>query len=174
MRRRPVAADASASATGTPGASGSDEGDVFPFEPRLDRLVGPDGLHELLRESDIVVLAAPLTPETDGMIDEAAVAAMKRDAWLINVARGRLIDDTALIRALRENRIGGAALDAFRDEPLPPTSPYWDLPNVILTSHTAWSSARVLDRSIDLFCDNLIRFSRGEPLRNVVDPAAGY
>ena len=150
------------------------EEDGFPFEPRVDRVVGPDQLHELLADSDIVVLAAPLTPETEGMIDEAAVGAMKRDAWLINVARGRLVDDTALVRALRDNRIGGAALDTFRDEPLPPGSPYWELPNVILTPHTAWSSARVLDRSIDLFCDNLVRFSRGEPLRNVVDPAAGY
>lgn len=166
MRRRPDARDE--------GARAGDDPEGFPFEPRIDRVVGPDGLHELLAESDIVVLAAPLTAETEGMIDEAAVAAMKRDAWLINVARGRLIDDTALIRALRENRIGGAALDAFRDEPLPQSSPYWELPNVILTPHTAWSSARVLDRSIDLFCDNLVRFSRGEPLRNVVDPAAGY
>ncbi|MBI2780409.1 MAG: D-2-hydroxyacid dehydrogenase [Chloroflexi bacterium] len=169
MRRRPDMGDARP--TRDPG---TDDGDVFPFEPRLDRLVGPDRLHELLGESDVVVLAAPLTPETEGMIDEAAVAAMKRDAWLINVARGRLIDDKALIRALRENRIGGAALDTFRDEPLPQSSPYWELSNVILTPHTAWSSARVLDRSIDLFCDNLVRFSRGEPLRNVVDPAAGY
>ncbi len=168
LRRRPDAVDEPSA--GDSGAE--DEG--FPYEPRLDRVVGPDGLHELLAESNIVVLAAPLTPETEGMIDEAAVGAMKRDAWLINVARGRLIDDTALIRALRENRIGGAALDTFRDEPLLQGSPYWDLPNVILTPHTAWSSARVLDRSIDLFCDNLVRFSRGEPLRNVVDPAAGY
>lgn len=169
MRRRPDAPD-----DGSAGARRATDDDGFPFEPALDRLVGPGGLHELLAESDIVVLAAPLTAETDGMIDEAAVAAMKRDAWVINVARGRLIDDTALIRALRENRIGGAALDTFRDEPLPPASPYWEMPNVIVTPHTAWSSARVLDRSIDLFCDNLVRFSRGEPLRNVVDPAAGY
>jgi phosphoglycerate dehydrogenase-like enzyme len=169
MRRRPDAGE-----TRPAHDPGADDGDVFPFEPRLDRLVGPDRLHELLTDSDVVVLAAPLTPETEGMIDEAAVAAMKRDAWLINVARGRLIDDTALIRALRENRIGGAALDTFRDEPLPQASPYWSLANVILTPHTAWSSARVLDRSIDLFCDNLVRYSRGEPLRNVVDPAAGY
>jgi phosphoglycerate dehydrogenase-like enzyme len=167
MRRRP---DAGASTQGPL----DDDGDVFPFEPRLDRVVGPDGLHELLAESDIVVLAAPLTPATDGLVNEAALASMKHDAWLINVARGRLVDDTALIRALRDNRIGGAALDTFRDEPLPQSSPYWELPNVILTPHTAWSSARVLDRSIDLFCDNLVRFSRGEPLRNVVDPAAGY
>ena len=164
LRRRPE--------SGAPASP--DEEDGFPFEPRIDRVVGPDRLHELIGESDVVVLAAPLTPETEGMIDEAAIAAMKRDAWLINVARGRLVDDTALIRALRDNRIGGAALDTFRDEPLPPGSPYWDLPNVILTPHTAWSSARVLDRSIDLFCDNLLRFSRGEPLRNVVDPSAGY
>jgi len=155
-------------------AAVSTEDDGFPFEPRVDRVVGPDHLHHLLTESDIVVLAAPLTPETEGMIDEAAVGAMKRDAWLINVARGRLVDDTALVRALRDNRIGGAALDTFRDEPLPPGSPYWELPNVIVPPHTAWSSARVLDRSIDLFCDNLVRYSRGEPLRNVVDPAAGY
>lgn len=164
MRRHP---DAGAPAS-------EDDGDGFPFEPRLDRVVGPDGLNDLLAESDLVVLAAPLTPETEGMIDEAAIGAMKRDAWLINVARGRLVDDTALIRALRENRIGGAALDTFRDEPLPQGSAYWELPNVILTPHTAWSSARVLDRSIDLFCDNLVRFSRGEGLRNVVDPSAGY
>jgi phosphoglycerate dehydrogenase-like enzyme len=164
LRRRPEGA----------AAAGTDEEDGFPFEPRVDQVFGPDRLHELLAASDIVVLAAPLTPETEGMIDEAAIGAMKRDAWLINVARGRLVDDTALVRALRDNRIGGAALDTFRDEPLPPGSPYWELPNVILTPHTAWSSARVLDRSIDLFCDNLVRFSRGEPLRNVVDPAAGY
>jgi hypothetical protein len=150
------------------------EADAFPVQPRVERIVGPDGLLDLLAASDIVVLAAPLTPETESMIDEAAIAAMKHDAWLINVARGRLVDDNALIRALRDNRIGGAALDAFRDEPLPQSSPYWELPNVILTPHTAWSSARVLDRSIELFCDNLVRFSRGEELRNVVDPAAGY
>jgi phosphoglycerate dehydrogenase-like enzyme len=167
LRRRPTSAESAR-------AGAPDDGDEFPYEATLDRVLGPDGLHELLSESDIVVLAAPLTAETEGMIDEAAVAAMKKESWLINVARGRLVDDTALLRALRDHRIGGAALDTFRDEPLPPSSPYWDLPNVILTPHTAWSSARVLDRSVELFCDNLIRFSRGEPLRNVVDPSAGY
>jgi phosphoglycerate dehydrogenase-like enzyme len=168
LRRRPTSTEASRT------AASPDDVEDFPYEATVDRVLGPDGLHELLGESDIVVLAAPLTAETDGMIDEAAVAAMKKESWLINVARGRLIDDTALIRALRDHRIGGAALDTFRDEPLPPSSPYWDLPNVILTPHTAWSSARVLDRSMDLFCDNLVRFTRGEPLRNVVDPSAGY
>jgi phosphoglycerate dehydrogenase-like enzyme len=153
-------------------AAGPDEG--FPFRPAPDRIVGPDGLHDLLGASDIVVLAAPLTPETEGMIDDAALASMRPDAWLINVARGRLVDDRALLRALREGFIGGAALDTFREEPLPSSSPYYDLSNVIVTPHTAWSSARVLDRSIELFCDNLRRFAAGQPLRNVVDPDAGY
>jgi phosphoglycerate dehydrogenase-like enzyme len=176
LRRRPSASEKDAGGPGAEASAsrGSDDIEGFPYEATVDRVLGPDRLHELLAESDIVVLAAPLTAETEGMIDEAAVAAMKKESWLINVARGRLIDDTALIRALRDHRIGGAALDTFRDEPLPQSSPYWELPNVILTPHTAWSSARVLDRSIELFCDNLVRFSRGEPLRNVVDPEAGY
>jgi len=179
MRRRPSVGETGGAVTAAGPAAAADagpndDGEGFAFEPRVDRILGPDGLHELLAASDIVVLAAPLTNETENLIDEAAIASMQRDAWIINVARGRLIDDTALIRALRDNRIGGAALDAFRDEPLPQSSPYWSLPNVIVTPHTAWSSARVLDRSVDLFCDNLVRFSRGEQLRNVVDPAAGY
>jgi len=178
MRRHPdaavaVAAVAAVASRGTSAATGSDD-DVFSVEPRVDRMYGPDGLHELLAESDVVVLAAPLTPETDGLIDDAAIAAMRPDAWLINVARGRLVDDVALVRALTEDRIGGVALDTFRDEPLPQSSPLWDLPNVIVTPHTSWSSARVLDRSIDLFCDNLRRYRAGEPLRNVVDRSAGY
>ena len=175
-RRRPDAGDGPDSKAARPtsaGARGEDD-DAFPVTPRLVRVLGPGDLHELLSESDVVVLAAPLTPETENMIDEGALAAMKRDAWLINVARGRLIDEGALIRALREGRIGGAALDVFREEPLGPSSPLWDVPNLVVTPHTAWSSARVLDRSVDLFCDNVRRFRAGEPLRNVVDPTAGY
>jgi len=148
--------------------------DDFPFDPSPERIVGPAGLHELLAASDVVVLAAPLTPETESLIDDAALAAMRPDAWLINIARGRLVDDRALLRALGEGRIGGAALDTFREEPLPSSSPFYDLPNVIVTPHTSWSSARVLDRSIELFCDNLRRYAAGQPLRNVVDPGAGY
>ncbi len=143
-------------------------------ETMLDRVGGPETLPELLGESDFIVLAAPLTPETEGMIDDATLAQVKPGAWLINVARGRLIDERALLRALREGPLGGAVLDTFRDEPLPPTSPFYDLDNVIVTPHTAWSSGRVLDRSVELFCDNLRRFAAGEPLLNVVDPAAGY
>jgi len=140
----------------------------------LDRVLPPERLPELLAESDFVVLAAPLTPDTHGMIGETALAAMKPGAWVINVARGELIDERALLRALREGRIGGAVLDTFRDEPLPASSPFYDQPNVILTPHTSWSSTRVLDRSVELFCDNLRRYAAGEPLVNVVDPDAGY
>jgi phosphoglycerate dehydrogenase-like enzyme len=143
-------------------------------EVMLDRVGGPEALPDLLAESDFVVLAAPLTPETENMIDARALDAMKPGAWLINVARGRLVDERALLAALRDGRIGGAILDTFREEPLAPTSPFYDLPNVIVTPHTSWSSGRVLDRSVELFCDNLRRYAAGEPLLNVVDPNAGY
>ena len=133
-------------------------------ELRLDRVGGPETLPELLAESDFIVLAAPLTPETEDMINAETLAMVKPGAWLINVARGRLIDERALLRALRDGHLGGAVLDTFRDEPLPPMSTFYDLPNVIVTPHTAWSSGRVLDRSVELFCDNLRRFATGEPL----------
>jgi phosphoglycerate dehydrogenase-like enzyme len=99
---------------------------------------------------------------------------MKPGAWLINIARGRLVDERALLRALRDGPIGGAVLDTFAEEPLSPESPFYDLPNVILTPHTSWSSGRVLDRSVELFAENLRRFAVGESLLNVVDPTAGY
>jgi phosphoglycerate dehydrogenase-like enzyme len=154
---------------GDPSADADAPGDL-----QLDRILGPEGLPELLAESDFVVLAAPLTPATENLIDAPALEAMKPGAWLINVARGRLIDERALVRALHEGQIGGAILDTFRDEPLPATSPFYGLDNVIVTPHTSWSSGRVLDRSVELFCANLRRYAVGEPLTNVVDPAAGY
>ena len=129
---------------------------------------------ELLARSDFVVLALPLTPETNEIIGEEALSHCRPGSWIINVARGRLIDERALIRALRAGRLGGAVLDAFREEPLPASSPLYDLPNVIVTPHTSWSSGRVLDRSIELFCENLRRYARGDALVNVVDPSAGY
>ena len=151
------------------------DGDEVPLGTvMLDRVLPPERLPEMLAESDFVVLAAPLTTDTRGMIDESALRAMKRGAWVINVARGELIDERALLRALREGSIGGAVLDTFTQEPLPPSSPLYELDNVIVTPHTSWSSARVLDRSIGLFCDNLRRYATGEPLVNVVDAEAGY
>jgi phosphoglycerate dehydrogenase-like enzyme len=159
--------------------AGADAADGAGDEPflgslMLDRVLPPERLPELLGESDFVVLAAPLTSDTVDLIDEAAIEQLKPGAWVINVARGELIDDHALARALRSGRLGGAVLDTFREEPLPPASPLYALPNVIITPHTSWSSTRVLDRSVDLFCDNLRRYAAGAPLVNVVDPAAGY
>lgn len=137
-------------------------------------ILAADRLPELLALSDFVVLALPLTTDTEDLFDAAMLARMKTGSWLINVARGRLVEERALLRALRDGPMGGAVLDAFRDEPLPPESPLYDVPNLILTPHTSWSSGRVLDRSIELFCDNLRRFARGQPLINAVDPAKGY
>ncbi len=158
---------------GTSSTTGEGEDKSF-GELMLDRVGGPETLPDLLAESDFIVLAAPLTPETYEMINSETLAMVKPGAWLINVARGRLIDERALLRALRDGPLGGAVLDTFHDEPLPPDSPFYGLDNVIVTPHTSWSSGRVLDRSVELFCDNLRRFATGEPLLNVVDPSAGY
>jgi phosphoglycerate dehydrogenase-like enzyme len=170
-RRRPDAGSSPGRAAGE-----TDDGreDRPLTEAVFDRVLGPEGLPELLAESDFIVLATPLTPETENMISAETLAMVKPGAWLINVARGRLIDESALRRALREGPLGGAVLDAFREEPLQPTSPFYDLPNAIITPHTSWSSGRVLDRSVELFSDNLRRFATGQPLLNVVDPAVGY
>jgi len=154
--------------------SAHDEDDRPLGEATLHRVGGPETLPELLAESDFIVLAAPLTPETEEMINATTLGMVKPGAWLINVARGRLIDERALLRALHDGSLGGAVLDTFRDEPLSPLSSFYDLPNVIVTPHTAWSSGRVLDRSVELFCDNLRRYATAEPLLNVVDPSAGY
>ncbi len=137
-------------------------------------MLPPERLPELLAQSDFVVLALPLTPDTENVFDEQMLGHAKPGAWLINIARGALVDERALLRAVREGPLGGAVLDAFREEPLSPDSELYSTPNVIVTPHTSWSSGRVLDRSIELFCDNLERFRRGEPLLNLVDPAAGY
>lgn len=146
----------------------------LPVAPRAERIVGPEQLDEVLAAADFVVLAVPLTRATANLIDAARIERLKRGAWLINVARGQLVDEVALRRALLDGRLGGAALDTFVDEPLPPLSPWWTTPNAIVTPHASWSSERVLDRSIELFCENLGRYATGRPLRNVVDPDAGY
>jgi phosphoglycerate dehydrogenase-like enzyme len=137
-------------------------------------MLPPPRLPELMEQSDFVVLALPLTPETENLFDEDLLAHARPGAWLINVARGALIDERAMLRAIRDGRLGGAVLDAFREEPLGPDSELYLTANVIVTPHTSWSSGRVLDRSIELFCDNLELFRSGEPLLNLVDPSAGY
>ncbi|HEY8134471.1 MAG TPA: D-2-hydroxyacid dehydrogenase [Candidatus Limnocylindrales bacterium] len=140
----------------------------------IAEVLTPDHLPELMAQSDFVVLALPLTSDTQDLFNDAMFATAKPGGWLINVARGALVDERALVRAVREGRMGGAVLDAFREEPLPSDSELYSTPNIIVTPHTSWSSGRVLDRSIELFCDNLGRFARGEPLLNLVDPGAGY
>ena len=142
--------------------------------PGMTVLGGVEALPELMVQSDFVVLALPLTGETEGVVTEAVLAKAKRGSWLINVARGALIDERALSRALRDGPLGGAVLDAFRQEPLPDLSPLYRLANCIVTPHTAWSSAEVLGRTLDVFCDNLRRYTAGDPLKFVVDNAAGY
>lgn len=138
------------------------------------KLFGLDQLHDVLRASDIVVVAAPLTEETAGLIGAEQLAEMREDAWLINIARGRLIDELALRRALESGWIGGAVLDVFSEEPLSPESPLYRTPNLIITPHTSWASDRVVERTVELFVDNLRAFRASEPMRNVVDVEAGY
>ena len=144
--------------------------------PNIDEtLTGPDGLSRLLTESDYVVLAAALTGETKALLGPAQIAQMRPAAWLINIARGGLVDEPALIAALRGEKIAGACLDVFAQEPLPEDSPLWDLPNVHIAPHNSpgWT-AGLHERQKMLFLDNLRRFASGEPLESVVDIARGY
>src|SRR5262249_35136190 len=142
--------------------------------PGVEAVWPPDRLADLVAQSDVVVLAAPHTPATKRMIGPGELERIKRGALLINVARGKLIDDDAVVGALRDGRLGGAALDVFTEEPLPASSPYWDLPNVIVTPHTSGALRDYWTPLVALFADNLRRFDRGEPLLNVVDKVAGY
>ena len=141
---------------------------------QLEAVWPPDRLLDLLAQSDVVVLAAPHTPETKRLLGRREVEAMKRGALLVNIARGKLIDDDAVVDALRDGRLGGAALDVFTREPLEPESPYWDLPNVIVTPHTSGAMQDYWTPLVALFADNLRRFEDGRPLLNVVDKNAGY
>lgn len=135
---------------------------------------GPERLHELLARSDWVVLAAPHTAETRGLIGAPELARMRRGARLVNLGRGALVDEPALLAALRAGTIAGAALDVFADEPLAPDSPWWDAPNTIVTPHVSGLAPRYWDRMLEQFECNLVRFIAGEPLENVVDKRAGY
>ena len=143
-----------------------------PALPELRRWYGRDEWHAFLRAADFVVLCLPLTAETRHVVDATALAAMRFDAWLINTARGGLVDEAALVAALRAGRLGGAVLDVFETEPLPPESPLWGLPNVIVTPHH--SGPTTLDEAVAIVVENLPRFQAGQPLRNEVDPGRGY
>jgi phosphoglycerate dehydrogenase-like enzyme len=143
-------------------------------EPPIERFYTPDQLHDMLGVSDFVLLAAPFTPQTRGMIDAAALAAMRPTAVLMNISRGGLVDEPALIAALQGGKIAGAALDVFAQEPLPPESPLWAMQNVFITPHLAGANPSYNRRATELFCDNLRRYIAGEPLRNLVHPDRGY
>lgn len=140
----------------------------------VDQLYPIEELQEVLRLSDYVVLAVPLTPETEKLIGEAELRSMRPHAYLVNVGRGRIIDEAALIRALQERWIAGAGLDVVAEEPLPATSPLYSLPNIILTPHISGLSVHYDKRLTTLFTDNLQRYRNGQSLRNKYDPERGY
>ena len=142
--------------------------------PFVDRIAGPDQLPDALGGCDVLVLAAPSVPETDRLIGARQIALLNRGAILINVARGRIVDEAAMIAALQNGQLGGAVLDVFDHEPLDTGSVLWTLPNVVITPHSSGVRPDHWDEVIDLFSENLDRFQRGELLLNVVDCAAGY
>ena len=139
-----------------------------------ERFFQPEELHGMLAECDYVVVALPLTPETRHFVNEAALRAMKPSAYLVNIARGEIVDEAALVRALRAGWIAGAGLDVFEQEPLPADSPLWDLDNALISPHVAGFTPRYDERAVDLFATNLTRYLQGQPLLNMVNKERGY
>jgi len=142
--------------------------------PGVDQMFTIDQLHEFLSQADFVVVTTPNTPATAGAFGEAEFRAMKPTAYFICISRGGIADDDALLKALQEGWIAGAGLDAHGVEPLPESSPFWTLPNVIITPHNGATTAATNQRSVEIYIDNLRRFLAGQPLRNVVNKTAGY
>ncbi len=140
----------------------------------VDRLLGPGDLQKLLAASDYVAITVPQTPETAALLGATELGLMREDAVLINVSRGGIVDEDALVEALRAGRIRGAGLDVFQDEPLPAASPFWTLDNVCLTPHVAGVSPRFWERETELILENTRRYLAGEPMLNVVNKQAGY
>jgi D-2-hydroxyacid dehydrogenase (NADP+) len=145
-----------------------------PAVPNVHEMLPPGDLDTLLAKADVLVIAAPLTPETNQMIGSRQLSQMKRGSVLINVGRARIVDHEALADALAAGHLGGASLDVFHREPLPPDDRLWTLPNVIVTPHTSGFRQGHWDDVIDLFSDNLRRFRNGEPVRFRVEPVLGY
>ncbi len=143
-------------------------------EPGADVVYPISRLHQMLAECDFVLVATPWTPETHQLIGAAELAAMKPSAVLINIGRGAVVDEAALIAALEAGRLRGAGLDVFAEEPLPPASPLWEMPNVLITPHIAGNTPRYYDLVLDVFCDSLRSVLAGGKPRNIVDVEAGY
>lgn len=140
----------------------------------VERMYGPSEIVEFARGCDYLVVIAPLTESTRGMVDATVLAAMKPTTAVINVSRGELVDEAALLAAFVEGRLSRAGLDAHAVEPLPPDSPWWSLPGVIVTPHNGATTPGTLARSAEIFLDNLERYVGGRPLRNLVDKTSGY
>jgi phosphoglycerate dehydrogenase-like enzyme len=150
--------------------------DMYPVDkpPFVESLWPADRLEELLPLVDILILSVPLTDQTRWMIDARRLAMLKPGTLLMNVARGQLVVENDLVAALESGHLSGAGLDVAAEEPLPPSSRLWDLPNVIITPHVGGQSARRIDDMTDFFCENLRRYQSGEPLLNLVDKRLGY
>ncbi|MEX0320713.1 MAG: D-2-hydroxyacid dehydrogenase [Puniceicoccaceae bacterium] len=140
----------------------------------VDKMYGPDELHAAIAETDLIANSLPITDETRRLIDAAAIGQMKETAWFFNIGRGTTVDEDALIDALQHKRIAGAGLDVFEKEPLPESSPLWQLPNVIITPHDGGNHNQRYASWVSTCFDNLERYHTGKSLRNVVDKQAGY
>lgn len=142
--------------------------------PALSWVETQSGTARVLAESDVVVILLPLTDETRGGLGAAELARMKPGAYLVNLARGGIVDEAALCEALESGHLAGAAFDVFASEPLPPQSPLWEAPNLWITPHSAGDFPRLLDVSIQLFAENVARLERGEEVASRVDRSRGY
>jgi phosphoglycerate dehydrogenase-like enzyme len=156
-----------------------DHGFIFPGVGDVqgtlpERFYVPEQLHTMLAESDIVVICVPLTEQTRGLFDEAAFKAMKPTAFLVNIARGEVCDEATLLHALQDRQLAGAALDVFNQEPLPPDSPFWHLPNVFMSPHITGETPHYTERAMMLFTENVRRYLTSEPLYNTVNKERGY
>lgn len=139
-----------------------------------DRLYPPQAVGSMVSECDFIVVTVPLTPQTRGLVDAQVFEKMKPSAYLVDVSRGGVVDHGALVEALNEKRLAGAALDVYPVEPLPESSPLWNMPNVILSPHVAGASEKYYERAADLFIENLHRYRAGRPLLNLYDPERMY
>ena len=142
--------------------------------PAVDQMFGPEQLAAFLSQTDVLVIAAPLTPQTLGLIGAAQIAALPTGAVIVNVGRAKIVDTDALIAALHSGHLGGASLDVYPQEPLPPDHPLWACPNVILTPHTSGFRQGHWEEVVELFAENLARFERGELPKFRVEPELGY